>query len=86
MFTFHLEAVADVADLSASSAHPAVADLAKAVRAAGMQVRCMDAAECLHMHLHACVHLMIMPAVELGAAACQQGHMPAARFYRPAWR
>ncbi|KAI8473494.1 MAG: Ribulose-phosphate 3-epimerase-like protein [Monoraphidium minutum] len=37
MFTFHLEAVADVAGLAADSAHPAVVELAQAVRAAGMQ-------------------------------------------------
>ncbi|GBF91932.1 ribulose-phosphate 3-epimerase [Raphidocelis subcapitata] len=38
MFTFHLEAAADPAALSAAEAHPAVADVARAVRAAGMEV------------------------------------------------
>lgn len=38
MYTFHLEAVADPAALSAGAAHPDVCALAAAVRAAGMQV------------------------------------------------
>jgi hypothetical protein len=38
MFTFHLEAAADPAGLSASEAHPAVVELCRAVRAAGMEV------------------------------------------------
>ncbi|KAF6266665.1 Ribulose-phosphate 3-epimerase-like protein [Scenedesmus sp. NREL 46B-D3] len=38
MFTFHLEAVADAAQLSASEAHPAVVQAAEQVRAAGMKV------------------------------------------------
>jgi hypothetical protein len=38
MFTFHLEAAADPAVLSAAAPHPAVVELAEAVRAAGMQV------------------------------------------------
>jgi hypothetical protein len=38
MYTFHLEAVADVPDMREGAAHPAVVELAQAVRAAGMQV------------------------------------------------
>lgn len=40
MFTFHLEAAADESALNAESAHPAVVELAQAVKAAGMQVGC----------------------------------------------
>jgi len=38
MYTFHLEAAADVAALQPDSAHPSVTELARAVRAAGMHV------------------------------------------------
>jgi ribulose-phosphate 3-epimerase len=38
MFTFHLEAVADPAQLSPTEAHPAVVEAAQQVRAAGMKV------------------------------------------------
>jgi hypothetical protein len=39
MFTFHIEAVVpDVAQLSTSEPHPAVVEVAQAVRAAGMKV------------------------------------------------
>lgn len=41
MFTFHLEAVVpggDVSGLSSDTPHPAVVDMAQAVRAAGMKV------------------------------------------------
>ena len=39
MFTFHLEAVADVAGLSGDAAHPAVVEMSDKVQAAGLQVR-----------------------------------------------